>query len=214
MISVRRAGITCSTLLGLLVLSGLAFGQAESASRSDSREGVPLIQLLETFAKKSNKTFIVDPRVQANVVMLGVDPEKITYSQLLAALQIHGFAAVEIGGITRVVPDANARALATPILSGNEKHDPSEVVTHVVKVKSRPAAQLVPILRSMMPQWGHLAADQCSNEILMVDAYANVKRMESVIAALDKGAPLALEPCSMRAPAVVPLQPAKPAEDR
>src|SRR5262245_15349064 len=148
---IRRAGFACSTLLAFLVASTLAFGQSESASRSGAREGVPLIQLLDTVAKKSNKTFVVDPRVQGNVVMIGVDPEKITYPQLLAALQVNGFAAVEIGGITRIVPDEQARSMATPILSGGEKHDPSEIVTHVFKVKSLSAGQLVPTLRALLP---------------------------------------------------------------
>jgi general secretion pathway protein D len=214
MSALRKAGIACSTLLGLLVLSSLAFGQTESASRSGAREGTPLIQLLDTVAKKSNKTFVVDPRVQGNVIVIGLDPEKITYSQLLAALQVHGFAAVEVGGITRIVPDEQARAMATPILSGNDKHDPSEIVTHVFKVKSLSAGQLVPVLRALLPRNAHLAANTCTNELVMVDSYANVKRIEAVVASMDKGAPLNLEPCSTRGTTMATPQPARPAEDR
>lgn len=214
MSALRRAGLACSALLGLLAVSNLASGQPESASLSAKREGTPLIQLLDTVAQKSNKTFLVDPRVNGNVVMIGIDPAKITYSQLLAALQVYGFAAVEIGGITRIVPDEYARAMATPILSGSEKHDPSEIVTHVFKVKSVSAPQLVPILRSLLPRNAHLAANQCTNEIVIVDSYANVKRIESVVASMDKGTPLTLEPCSLRPQAVAPPPPARPAEDR
>ena len=211
----RLVGIACSALLALLALSTTAFGQSESASRSGAREGTPLIQLLDTVAKKSNKTFVVDPRVQGNVVMIGVDPEKITYSQLLAALQVHGFAAVEVGGITRIVPDEQARAMATPILSGGEKRDPSEIVTHVFKVKSMSAGQLVPILRSLLPRSAHLAANTCTNELVIVDSYANVKRIESIVAEMDKGAPMTLEPCSNRGTTITQqAQPSRPAEDR
>jgi type II secretory pathway component GspD/PulD (secretin) len=213
--ALRPAGFACSALLGLLLASTLAFGQSESARSSAIREGTPLIELLDTVAKSSNKTFILDPRVQGNVVMVGVDPEKITYTQLLAALQVHGFAAVEIGGITRIVPDAQARAMATPILSGNEKRDPSEIVTHVFKVKSTSAGQLVPILRSLLPQSAHLASNQCTNELVVVDSYANVKRIESIVASIDKGPPLNLEPCSNRGVTMLMPQPARPpSEDR
>jgi general secretion pathway protein D len=209
-----RAPLACSVLLGLLVVSNLAFAQVESSSSGTKREGTPLIQLLDTVAQKSSKTFLVDPRVNGNVVMIGIDPAKITYSQLLAALQVYGFAAVEIGGITRIVPDENARTMATPILSGNDKHDPSEIVTHVFKVKSMSASQLVPILRSLLPRSAHLAANTCTNEIVIVDSFANVKRIESVVAGMDKGAPLNLEPCSNRGVTMMQPPPPRPSEDR
>jgi general secretion pathway protein D len=220
MSAIRPAGFACSVLLGILAASNLAFAQSESAPRSGTREGTPLIQLLDSVAKKSNKTFVLDPRVQGNVVMIGVDPEKITYSQLLAALQVNGFAAVEVGGITRIVPDEQARSMATPILSGGEKHDPSEVVTHIFKVKSLSAGQLVPILRSLLPRSAHLAANTCTNELVIVDSYANVKRIESVVASMDKGTPLTLEPCSNRGTTISQPQQSsqpqssRPAEDR
>lgn len=217
----RQGGIACSIVVGLFVLSSLHFspalGQSESAARTGgAREGTPLIQLLDIVAKKSNKTFVVDPRVQGNVVMIGIEPEKITYSQLLAALQVQGFAAVEVAGITRIVPDENARSMATPLLSANGKYDPSEIVTHVFKVKSLSAPQLVPILRALLPRSAHLAANTCTNEIVMVDSYANVKRIQSVVAEMDKGPAINLEPCSNRSSGVtlMPREPARPSEDR
>jgi hypothetical protein len=50
-------------------------------------------------------------------------------------------------------------------------------------------------LRPLLPQQAHLAAAICSNAILMVDTYANIKRIESVIAALDTGEPYKVDRC-------------------
>jgi type II secretory pathway component GspD/PulD (secretin) len=50
-----------------------------------------------------------------------------------------------------------------------------------------PAASLVPILRPLLPQQAHLAAVTCSNALLMADTFANIRHIESIVAALDTG---------------------------
>jgi type II secretory pathway component GspD/PulD (secretin) len=200
----NRAGVACAVLAGILAFPGMALAQSERPSGASGADGVPIVQLIETVSKKTNKSFIVDPRVTGNATLVGIDPAKITYPQLLAVLQVHGFAAIENGGLTRVIPDTSSRTSATPLISGNDKHEDAEYVTRVVKVKSIPAAQLVPILRSLLPQNAHLAAFICTNELIVVDTYANVKRIESVVAAMDKDDPLTLEKCPARFPEVRP----------
>jgi len=186
----------------ILAVSATAFGQAESSSSVSAANGTPLVQLIETVSKKTGKNFILDPRVNGNVVMIGMDPSKLTYADLLTVLQVHGFAAFESGGLVRIIPDTLARAAPSPLITGNEKHPDSEMVTRVIRVKSVPAAQLVPILRALLPQNAHLAAVACTNELIMVDSFANVRRIESVVAAMDKGDPLPLEKCDARVPPI------------
>ncbi len=53
--------------------------------------------------------------------------------------------------------------------------------------KNSPGVRLVPLLRPLMPQSGHLAADGCSNTLIIVDTFANVRRIEAVVASLDVG---------------------------
>jgi len=68
-------------------------------------------------------------------------------------------------------------------------------------VKNGPAAFLVPILRPMLPQYAHLAAAVCSNSLLVVDSYANVRRIETIVKILDAGTPYKPEKCEMPNPA-------------
>jgi general secretion pathway protein D len=205
-----RACIACV----LLAVSGIAFGQAETSSSMSVANGTPLVQLIETVSKKTGKNFILDPRVGGNVVLVGMDPSKITYADLLTVLQVHGFAAFESGGLVRIIPDALARANPSPLITGNDKHPDSEMVTRIIRVKSVPAAQLVPILRALLPQNAHLAAIICTNELIMVDSFANVRRIESVVAAMDKGDPLPLEKCDARVRAPPPAPPRAPPPPR
>lgn len=58
--------------------------------------------------------------------------------------------------------------------------------------------QLVPLLRPMIPQYGHLAALPCVNKLIMTDTFANIRRMEAVIDSLDVGEPYKPEKCEAR----------------
>ncbi len=59
------------------------------------------MQLIEAVSKKTGKSFILDPRVAGNAVLVGIDPSKVTYPELLTILQVNGYAAVETGGMVR-----------------------------------------------------------------------------------------------------------------
>jgi type II secretory pathway component GspD/PulD (secretin) len=81
------------------------------------------------------------------------------------------------------------RALPIPTISGKETRPDAEFVTKVITVKNVPAGQLVPILRPMLPQAAHLVAFPCNNRLLIVDTFANVRRIENVVESLDVGEP-------------------------
>jgi len=204
----RKAWIACAALAAPLALVLTASDVALAQSASSSAAGTPLVQLIEAVSKKTGKNFILDPRVAGNAVLVGIDPSKLTYADLLTVLQVNGYAAIESGGLVRVVPESIGRSEPSPIIDGNDKHPDAEIVTRVFKVKSVPAAQLVPILRSLLPQSAHLAAYSCTNELLMVDTYANVRRIEGIVASMDKGEPLTLPKCTAMPP--VPPVPAPP----
>src|SRR5262249_33588712 len=104
--------------------------------------------------------------------------------------------ALERGDTVIVVPDAIARSLPVPLISANEKHPDAEVVTRIIHVRNMPAALLVPITRALVPQFGHLAAVTCSNDLILVDRFANVKRIEAIVQAVDTGEPYKPEKCT------------------
>jgi general secretion pathway protein D len=86
-----------------------------------------------------------------------------------------------------------ARTLPVPTVTGNERYPDGAIVSRIIKVKSIPAGQLVPILRPVVPQYGHLVANPCTNTKLIVDTFANGRRLESLVESLDQG-PTAFQP--------------------
>ena len=71
-------------------------------------------------------------------------------------------------------------------------------------MKNVNAAQLVPILRPLMPQYGHLAAYPASNILIISDRASNVNRIMRIIRRIDQAGDSDVE--------IVPLQNATAAE--
>ena len=80
------------------------------------------------------------------------------YEAFLAILQVYEFVAVPSGNIIKILPDATSRQLPANDLPDRVSSTSDELVTQVIQVRNVSAAQLVPILRPMMPQSAHLAA--------------------------------------------------------
>jgi general secretion pathway protein D len=170
--------------LSMAHLAGAAETEAPAPQRTD---GIALAPLIERSAARLNKRFIIDPRLRGDATVYGIDPERITYRELQAVLEVHGFAMFEDGGTTKVVPDASARQYAMPLIgdrSANVGED--EYVTKAIDVTPLEATQLVPILRPLMPQQAHLVAYSLTNTLIMVDRYSNVKRIEAIVRDLQK----------------------------
>jgi general secretion pathway protein D len=189
-------------LLAAVLLLGAAAASAQgSAPAGAAHPGtVPLSSLIATVAQKTGRKFVLDPRVRASVTLIGENPSSVTYDQLLTILDTYGFAAVQTGGYVQIVPAALIRAQALPVVSGNGKLPASEYVTSVLRVRSIPAGWLVPILRPLVPRSGHLVAMPCSNSLLIVDRFANVRRLAAIVAALDTGAPIKPPSCIVPMP--------------
>jgi general secretion pathway protein D len=88
-----------------------------------------------------------------------------------------------------VIPDAIVRQLPVPLVTGKQTRPQAEYVTKVIAVKSVPAAHLVPILRPMLPQQAHLVALPCTNSLIIVDTFGNIRRLEELVQSLDRGEP-------------------------
>ena len=134
-------------------------GQAEGTITPNYKDA-EISQIIEAVSAVTGKNFIVDPRVRAQVTMLSSTPmtPAAFYEAFLSILQVHGFVAVSTGDIVKIVPDANARQLPGNDLPSRVSSTSDEIVTQVIAVRNVSAAQLVPILRPLIPQYGHLAA--------------------------------------------------------
>jgi general secretion pathway protein D len=165
-----------------------------------------ITQIAEAVSAATGKNFIIDPRVRAQVTMLSATPMSPAafYETFLAILQVHGFIAVQAGDVVKILPDANARQIPSVDLPDHVSATSDEIVTQVIDVKNVSAAQLVPILRPLIPQYGQLAAYPASNILIISDRANNVNRIIRIIRRIDQVGDQDVE--------IVPLQNASSAE--
>jgi general secretion pathway protein D len=131
----------------------------------------------EQVAQVIGRTIIVDPRVRAQVTVLSNAPMSPAafYRLFQSVLEVHGFVALDSGDALQIVPDANARFGAG-----------SDYVTQAIVLENIGAAQLVPILRPLLPQSAHLAAHPTSNSLIVADRPQNIQRILTLVRRMDQ----------------------------
>ncbi len=174
-----------SSLFALIAL--LLQSQAIAGEITLNLKEADIRALISTVSKFTGKNFVVDPRVKAKVTVVSSNTmsEAEVYEVFLSILQVHGYAAVPVGNIIKIVPEVNAKQGPLPVVSDG-RNTGDELVTRVVTLNYVPAAQLVPILRPLVPQQGHLAAYNPTNTLIITDHAANIKRLNRIIHSIDK----------------------------
>ena len=144
--------------------------------------------LISTVSKFTGKNFIIDPRVKAKVTVISANtltPEAV-YEVFLSVLQVHGYAAVPTGSVIKIVPEVNAKQGPLPLSDKAGEFSGDEFITKIIRLDHVPASQLVPILRPLVPQQGHLAAYNPTNTLIITDHAGNIHRLMKIIAGVDR----------------------------
>jgi len=156
--------------------------------------------VVKAVAEMTGRNFVLDPRVKGvvNIVSARPVPASLVYPTLLSALRLQGYAAIESDGVTKIVPEADAKQHASPVTVGPVTAGGDRLVTEVYALKNESAIQLVNVLRPLITPNNSIAAVPTGNALVITDYADNLKRIERIIASLD--VPPAGEPI------VVPLR--------
>ncbi|MCP4040645.1 MAG: type II secretion system secretin GspD, partial [Gammaproteobacteria bacterium] len=144
--------------------------------------------LISTVSEVTGKNFVVDPRVKGKVTVISsraMEKEEL-YQVFLSILQVHGFAAVTSGKVIKILPDASAKQSSMPFATARIPGTGDEIVTRVLQVNNVAATQLVPLIRPLVPQQGHLAAYGPTNVLIISDRAANIDRLITIIQRVDQ----------------------------
>jgi len=184
-----RHPLAIALAFAVLALGAFAVGEQPTTQRiTPNFKDADITQIIEAVSMATGKNFIIDPRVRAQVTMLSstpMTPDQF-YQAFLAILQVHGFIAVPSGNVIKIIPDANMRQYPSNDLPNHVSSSSDELVTQVLAVKNVGAAQLVPVLRPLMPQNAQLSAVTGANILIISDRASNVNRMMRIIARIDE----------------------------
>lgn len=170
-----------STALLLLLASSLAWAESITLNFKDA----DINTIIETVSETTGRNFIVDPRVKGKVTVISAEPMDSSglYQTFLSILEVHGFAAIPFGNTTKIVPQNDAKQLGRGV---DAEAYADDLITRALAVQHVAAAQLVPILRPLLPQYGHLAAYAPSNILIISDRQANVDRILDIVRRIDR----------------------------
>ncbi|HED17260.1 MAG TPA: type II secretion system protein GspD [Gammaproteobacteria bacterium] len=151
--------------------------------------------LIKTVADITGKNFVVDPRVKGKVTVISSHPmeQNEIYQVFLSILEVHGFSAVPTGNLIKIIPEVKAKQLSIPVSPPEGAQPDDQMITRIVQVKNISAAQLVPILRPLVPQQGHLAAYPSTNVLILSDRAGNVRRLVKIINRIDQASDNSIE---------------------
>ncbi len=183
----RKAGpLLCAIAMTLTWSSAQTQQQAQTITPNFKDADLALV--VQAVQSITGKTFIIDPRVRAQVTILSSTPMSADafYDAFLSVLQVHDFVAVPSGNVVKIVPAQNSRWMPGNDLPNQVSPSSDEIVTQVIQVKNINAANLVPALRPLLPQGAHFVAHQSSNTLIISDRAANVNRMIRIIQRIDQ----------------------------
>lgn len=134
----------------------------------------------------TGRSFIIDPRIKGNVTVISstaMDADAI-YELFLSVLRVHGYAAVPAGRVVKIVQQTLAKQSGNPLDAANIINS-EELITKVIPVRNTPSAELVKILRPMIPQYGHLAGLTEPNALIISDHASNIARLMEMVKDID-----------------------------
>ncbi|MCW8157655.1 type II secretion system protein GspD [Stutzerimonas stutzeri] len=179
--------LATSLLAAPLPLLAAEPGIEPSSTRQDgwtiNLKDADIRAFIDQVSQLSGQTFIVDPRVKGQVSVVSNATLSLSevYQLFLSVMATHGFSVLTQGDVARVVPNAEAKAEAGGGPSGGD-----QLETRVIQVQHTSAAELIPLIRPLVPQFGHLAAVSSANALIISDRSANIARIQDLVRQLDR----------------------------
>jgi general secretion pathway protein D len=176
-----------SVALAALIASSPALA-AEEEKVTLNFVNADIVSVIKAVGAHTGKNFILDPRVTGtvNIVSDKPVPKELLYPMLLSVLRTQGYAAVESNGFVKIVPEAEGKTGASPVGEAAARVPGDRIVTRVFLLQNESALQLVPVLRPLVTANNFVAAYAANNAIVITDYAENVKRIESIIRAIDQ----------------------------
>jgi len=149
-------------------------------------KGADLETLVETVAKATGKNFVLDPKVQGKVTVVSHHPVSgdELYAMFLSILEVHGFMAVPVGNVIKIIPDNDLKYQAETSMLPSGGSD--EVVAQIYRLRYVDAGRIIPVLRPMLGPKAHLSAHPDTNSLLISGRSAEIARLEKLLERVDR----------------------------
>lgn len=166
----------------LLLIPTFSYGKSWKVNLQNADINIFIRQV----AEMTNRSFIVDPRVKGKVTVISnanLDEEAV-FRLFLSVLTVHGFAVTKSDQGFKILPQNIAKQSGFNFDSSGRAAG-ELMVTRVLAIKNAMANELVPILRPLVPQYGHLAAVPSLNALIISDHAESIRSLINLVDRLD-----------------------------
>lgn len=157
--------------------------------------------IARTIAILSGKNVVVDPKVKGKIDLVTdtpVGPQQ-AIEQFATALRLRNLTLIQSDRLLKVVPEAEAKLMATEVAMQSSKYVKSgQVITRIFKLLNEDANNLVPVLRPLIGPNNTINVSPGTNALVITDYAENIARLEKIIRSLDASTPMQIR--------VIPVQ--------
>ncbi len=175
--------------LAVLMCAGIAAAQSPpGAVITPNFQNTDIAVVANAVTEATGVTFILDPTATTRKITLAnrrpMSGQQF-YDTFLSILQTQGFVALPAGNRTmKIVQENNART--QPGTELTTATGPDEMVHTTIPVKNINAQQVATVLNQFRSSYGVIQAVPGTNQIIISDRAANVRRMRDIIRSVDQ----------------------------
>lgn len=151
-------------------------------------ENAPLRTYIQWVAEVTGRNFIVDDNVTGNITVYSgrALPFSEIYRVFLSILDIKGFAAIQSGGVTKIVARQKATQTELPILIDDDVYLPTDrVVMRIFTPKTISASALQGLIRPFITGNDQAVVNAETNKLIVTGSVFNLARIAELIAIVD-----------------------------
>jgi general secretion pathway protein D len=191
LLNTRTSWLSATLCLAMLFSAPSLLAQATRNAEPVSLNFVnaDIEAVARTLATLTGRNLVVDPRVKGTMNLSTEKPvsPNVAWSQFLAALRLQAFSVVEVNGLFKVVPEADAKLQggSVTVAAPGSATGGGQVVTQIFKLQHENANNLVPVLRPLISPNNTVNVNPGSNALVITDYADNLQRLGRIIATLD-----------------------------
>lgn len=173
---------------------------AAPSGRLWNLQDADILSVINEVSQETGKNFVVDPRVNGKISLVSSKPlhKNEVYQVFLSVLSLLGYSAIPTGNVVKIVPNMESGELSTRVASSRSPGKGDEVVVRVIPLENVSAAQLIPVLRPLLPQWSNVSSYNPGNVLILLGRASNLERILNIIQDVDKASNTAIQMIPLR----------------
>lgn len=183
---VQRLLYLCRPVCLAVPLWAATCGVASAESWKVNLQDADIKAFINEVATITDQNFVLDPRINGNVTVISnkaLSRDQI-YELFLTVMQVNGIAAIKSGTTTKLVPDNVAKQSGIAVdLTGEMVGE--ALTTRVIYLNNTQAAEILGVVRPLMPQSAHAAAVPGVNALVLSDRADSLNQLTALIRDLD-----------------------------